>query len=162
MLNRKFAAVAIATAIMFGTSACNFISPVASREIYTPGDGTSIDFGDVAARNLFILVAPGGQNGLFGSFINQGTSATAFEIEIAGQKFQYNLQAGEKLDLGFNGNNALAISGFDQIAGSLADAAFTNNSTSVKDTIPVLDSTFAEYAPLANSLGVIAQTEPPK
>jgi hypothetical protein len=147
---------------MFGTSACNFISPVSSMEVYTPGDGTSTDFGDVAARHVFILVAPGGQTGLFGSFINKGTAATTFDLEVAGQTYSYSLQAGEKLDVGFNGSNALALSGLNQVAGSLAEVNFTSNGTSVKDTIPVLDSTFAEYAPLANSLGVIAPTEAPK
>jgi len=33
---------------------------------------------------------------------------------------------------------------------------------SVKDTIPLLDATFSQYAPLVNSLVVIAPTEAPK
>lgn len=152
----------MAAGIMFGTSACNFMSPIATMEVYTPGDGTSTDFGDIAARHIFILVSPTGQNGLFGSFINTGTEATTFEFELAGQKFSYNLQASEKLDIGFDGNNALPISGFNQIAGSLVDVTFTHKGAVVKDTIPVLDATFAQYAPLVNSLGVIAPTEAPK
>lgn len=162
MLNRKFAAVVVATGIMFGTSACNFMSPIASMEVYTPGDGTSTDFGDIAARNILILVAPSGQAALFGSFINQGTVANAFEFEIAGQSYGFNIQPGEKLDIGFNGKNALPLSGLNQIAGSLADVTFTSGSATVKDTLPLLDSTFAEFAPLVNSLNVIAPTEAPK
>jgi hypothetical protein len=162
LLNRKFAAVAIATGIMFGTSACNFMSPIATMEVYTPGDGTSTDFGDIAARNIFILVTPSGQSGLFGSFVNTSTTATNFEFDLAEQKFSYSLQANEKLDIGFNGNNALALSGLNQVAGSLADVTFVHNGVSVKDTIPLLDATFSQYAPLVNSLVVIAPTEAPK
>ena len=161
MLNRKFAAVALATGIMLGTSGCNFMSPIASMEVYTPGDGTSTDFGDIAARNIFVLAAPSGQTALFGSFINTGTSASTFAIEIAGQSYSLNLQPGEKLDFGFNGKNALPLSGMIGAAGSLEDVKFSNGATVVEDTIPVLDATFAQYAPLVNSLGVIAPTEEP-
>ena len=73
---------------MFGTSACNFMSPIATMEVYTPGDGTSTDFGDIAARNIFILVTPSGQSGLFGSFVNTSTTATNFEFDLAEQKFR--------------------------------------------------------------------------
>ncbi len=161
LLNRKFAAVAIAAGIMVGTSGCNFMSPIATMEVYTPGDGTSTDFGDIAARHIFILVTPTGQTALFGSFINQGTTSTTFEYEIAGQTFSQNIQPGEKLDIGFNGKNALPITGLNQIAGSLADVTFRSGGVVVKDTIPLLDATFPEYAPLVNSIGVIAPTEAP-
>lgn len=161
MLNRKFAAVAVATGILFGTSACNFMSPVATMEIYTPGDGTSTDFGDIAARNIFILVTPSGQAALFGSFINQGTSATTFEYEIAGQTYTQAIEAGQKIDIGFNGNNALALPGLDQKAGSLADVKLKHKGLEVFDTIPLLDATFSEYAPLVNSLNIIAPTVAP-
>jgi hypothetical protein len=47
-------------------------------------------------------------------------------------------------------------------AGSLADVKFSNGATTVEETIPVLDATFAQYAPLVNSIGIIAPTEAPE
>jgi len=161
LLNRKLAAIAVATGIMFATTGCSYMVPITSMQAYTPGDGTSTDFGDIAARNIFILVTPSSQYALFGSFINTGTSASSFAIELAGQTYSLNLQPGEKLDFGFNGKNALPLSAMTDAAGSLADVKFSNGATAVEETIPVLDSTFAQYAPLVNSLGIIAPTEAP-
>ena len=161
LLNRKFAAVAIAASVLIGTTACTFISPVATMKVYTPGDGSDATVGDIAARNIFILVAPSGQTALFGSFINQGASAQDVEIQLAGQSYAQHLNSGEKLDIGFNGRNALPLTGFTGKAGSLAKVTFKSGSTSVDQTVPVLDGTFAQYAPLVNSMGVIApSTEP--
>ena len=162
MLNRKFAAVAIAASVLVGTTGCTFISPIATMKVYTPGDGTDANFGDVAARNIFILVAPSGQTALFGSLVNQGDSANVASLTIAGQTYSLNLNAGEKLDIGYNGQNALSLGGLTAKAGSLVDVTFKTGSDSVDKTVPVLDGTFAQYAPLVNSMGVIAPTAAPK
>jgi hypothetical protein len=162
LLNRKFAALAVATGIIFGTTGCSYMVPITSMQAYTPGDGTSTDFGNIAARNIFILVTPSNQYALFGSFINTGTSASGFGLELAGQTYNLNLQPGEKLDFGFNGKNALPLSALTDAAGSLADVKFSNGATTIDETLPVLDATFAQYAPLVNSIGIIAPTEAPE
>lgn len=163
MLNRKFAAVVVATGVLLGTTGCTFTSPVATMMVYTPGDGTNSNFGPVAARNIFVLVAPSGQTALFGSFINTSEEDASFEIQIAGQSYVMNLAKGEKLDIGFNGKNALPLAGLTAQAGSLVDVTFKHGSEhSVDATLPVLDGTFEQYAPLVNSLGVIAPSEEPK
>ena len=132
-------------------------------KIYTPGDGTNSNFGPVAARNIFVLVAASGQTALFGSFINTSEEDASFEIQIAGQSYVMNLAKGEKLDIGFNGRNALPLAGLKAQAGSLVDVTFKHGSEhSVEATLPVLDGTFEQYAPLVNSLGVIAPSEEPK
>lgn len=161
LLNRKFAAVAIASSVLLGTTACTFISPVATMKVYTPSDGTDANIGDIAARNIFILVSPTGQTALFGSFINGADSQQAVSIEIANQSYPYNLAVGEKLDIGFNGKNAQPLSGLTAKAGSLVKATFKSGADSVEKTLPVLDGTFAQYAPLVNSMGIIAPSEEP-
>jgi hypothetical protein len=161
LLNRKFAAVAIATSVLLGTTACTFSSPVATMKVYTPSDGTDANFGEVAARNIFILVAPSGQTALFGSFLNGAETQQPFSLEIGGQTYALNLSQFEKLDMGFNGRNALPLSGVSAKAGSLVKATFKSDGESVEKTIPVLDGTFAQYAPLVNSLGIIAPSAEP-
>lgn len=162
MLNRKFAAAALALGVMFGTAGCNFISPIATMEVYTPSDGSDANFGQVAARNIFILVNPAGQTALFGSFVNKEDAATSFSFDLAGQSYSLSLAGNEKLDIGFNGSNAVALGGFSAQAGSLADVTFKNGSETVEQTVPVLDATFAQFAPLVNSMNVIAPTEAPE
>lgn len=161
LLNRKFAAVAIASTVLLGTTACSFISPIATMKIYTPADGTDANFGQVAARNIFILVSPSGQTALFGSFVNTSDSQQALSFEIGGQSYSLNLNAGEKLDIGFNGKNALPLGGLVAKAGSLVDVTFKSGSDSLAKTLPVLDGTFSQYAPLVNSMGVIAPAPTP-
>ena len=162
MANRKFAAAALALGVMFGTAGCNFISPVATMEVYTPSDGSDANFGQVAARNVFILVNPAGQTALFGSFVNKDDSATTLTFELDGQSYPLSLDGKQKLDVGFNGGNAISLGGFTALAGSLAYVTFKNGSESVEQTIPVLDSTFAQFAPLVNSMNIITPTEAPE
>jgi hypothetical protein len=161
LLNRKFAAVAIAASVLIGTTGCAFFSPVATMKVYTPGDGTDATVGPVEARNIFILVTPAGQTALFGSLINTGDSAEDVSIQVAGQEYAQHLNAGEKLDIGFNGRNALPLAGLAAKAGSLAQVTFVHGHHIVAKTVPVLDGTFAQYAPLVNSMGVIAPTPTP-
>lgn len=162
MVNRKLAAAALSLAVVFSTAGCNFISPVATMEVYTPSDGSDVDFGSVAGRNVFILVNPAGQTALFGSFINRENTDTTFNFELDGVSYSQSLQGNQKLDLGFNGSNAVALGAFTAQAGSLAKLTFKNGSQAVDQTIPVLDATFAQFAPLVNSLGFIAPTEAPE
>jgi hypothetical protein len=161
LLNRKFAAVAIAASVLIGTTGCSFFSPIATMKVYTPGDGTDATVGPVEARNIIILAAPSGQTALFGSFINTSSSTETINIQIAGQTYVQNIEAGKKVDLGFNGGNAILLAGLTAKAGSLVDVTFTHGHHIVAKTLPVLDGTFAQYAPLVNSLGVLAPTPTP-
>ncbi|MFM6977454.1 MAG: hypothetical protein ACKOWR_01870 [Micrococcales bacterium] len=161
MLNRKIAAVAIAAAVALGTTGCTFISPVASLKVYDPADGVNATVGKVKVRNFMILTTATGQAALFGSLVNQEVDAVATNVEIHPHstvetpEIPVSVGAGEKLDLGYNGGQALPLS-FPVKAGSLVEVHVTIGADKITLNVPVLDGTFAEYAPLVS--GIATQT----
>ena len=161
MLNRKIAAVAIAAAVALGTTGCTFNSPVASLEQYDPSDGVNGHVGKIKVRNLMILTTSTGQAAIFGSLVNQEHDAVATTVElhahstVSTPEIPLQVGAGEKLDLGYNGGQAIPL-GFTAKAGSVVEMHVTVNGEKITLNVPVLDGTFAEYAPLVNSLGNLA------
>lgn len=157
MLNRKFAAVAIAAAVALGTTGCTFNSPVASLKAYDPSDGVNATVGKIQVRNLMILTTATGQAAIFGSLVNQNSDAQATDVElhahsdVSTPEIPVSVGAGEKLDLGYNGGQALPIT-FSPKPGTLVEMHVTVGADKVTLNVPVLDGTFKEYAPLVNSI----------
>lgn len=158
MLNRKFAAVAIAAAVALGTTGCTFTSPVASLKVYDPADGVNSHAGKVKVRNFMILTTATGQAAIFGSLVNQDHDAVATTVtlhaegQVTTPEIPISVGAGEKLDLGYNGGQAIPL-GFEVKAGSIVKMHVTVDGEKIELNVPVLDGTFAEYAPLVNSIG---------
>lgn len=161
MLNRKFAAVAIAAAVALGTTGCTFNSPVASLKVYDPADGVNATVGKVKVRNFMILTTASGQAALFGSLVNQDVDAVATDVEIhphstgTTPEIPVTVGAGEKLDLGYNGGQALPLS-FAVKAGTVVQVHVTIGADKIELNVPVLDGTFAQYASLVNAIATPA------
>ncbi len=157
MLNRKFAAVAIAAAVALGTTGCTFTSPVASLEVYDPSDGVNATVGKIQVRNLMILTTATAQAAIFGSLVTQDFDAKATDVElhahseVSTPEIPVSVGAGEKLDLGYNGDQAIPIT-FSPKPGSIVEMHVTVGADKVTLNVPVLDGTFKEYAPLVNSI----------
>ena len=144
---RKFAAVALAAGVMFGTAGCNMISHVATNDVYAPSDGAQVDASDLRARN-FLLLTDGAKHILIGTLINGGVdslSATlSFEDGGAQKSTQVNLNAGQKFDIGYNGTAALPVVS-DLPAGALFKVEVSVDGNKQELRVPVLDGTLAEY-----------------
>lgn len=159
MSTRKIAALALAAAVMLGTSGCNFISPVASLEVYSPSDGAQASFEDIKVRNFMYLVNTEGKGALFGSVVNSGLEATSFKLQYtdaagAKQDIAYTVAAGEKLDLGYGEGSAVALDIAPIQAGAILPIfAVAANEVGVQLNIPVLDGTLAEYRTLVEQFG---------
>ena len=52
---RVAASVVVAVAVAAGMSACQFITPQATAQSYTPSDGVNGAIGEVAIRNMFLV-----------------------------------------------------------------------------------------------------------
>lgn len=163
MLNRKIAAVAIAAAVALGTTGCTFNSPVASLEVYDPSDGVNATVGKIHVRNFMYLTTATGQGALFGTLTNQDVDAVATTVELHAHgsteaaEIPVSIGAGEKLDLGYNGGQAIPL-GISAKAGSILELHVSVGSEKVTLNVPVLDGTFAEYAPLVNSIENLTST----
>jgi hypothetical protein len=164
LLNRKFAAVAIAAAVALGTTGCTFTSPVASLKQYDPSDGVNTMVGKIGVRNFMYLTTATGQGALFGTLVNQDVDAVATTVGLHAHgststaEIPVSVGAGEKLDLGYNGGQAIPL-GITAKAGELIELHVSVGAEKVTLNVPVLDGTFAQYAPLVNSLGNLTTPE---
>ena len=110
----KFAAVAIAASMLVGTTGCTFTSPIASQIDYAPADGSQVDLETVKVRN-FVYLTNGTVSALAGSIVNPGLETKTLKISYTdaalneAKDVTFTVNPGQKLDLGYNGGQALAI-----------------------------------------------------
>jgi hypothetical protein len=157
---RKFAAVAITASLLVGTAGCTFMSPIASRIEYAPADGSQADLETIKVRN-FVYVTNGTQSALAGSIVNPGLEPKILKIQYTdatlneNKEVTFTVNAGQKLDLGYNGGQALAID-LGGKAGSIVRIHVVEGSgTPVEMRVPVLDGTFEFYKPIIDSLSTV-------
>ena len=126
---------------------------------YDPSDGVNATVGKVQLRNFMYLVTATGQGALFGSLVNQDVAAvaSAIDLSVGGAAIPVSVGAGEKLDLGYNGGQAIPL-GVAAKAGTLLILKVANGSDFVSLNVPVLDGTLEQYAPLVNSLTALTST----
>jgi hypothetical protein len=89
---RLIASVALAGALLLGTSACTLFSVQGTLVQYEPSDGTAATVGDVKVRNLIGLSDNGDDISLLMTIINGGTTS-------ASVNFQYENASGEQMTL---------------------------------------------------------------
>jgi hypothetical protein len=162
LINRKFAAVAIAAGLMFSASACSFNPNPESLKSYAPSDGAGADInlGDGQGLKLrnFVYLTDGTEGALIGVIANSGSQPQTITVNYtpageAAQSESVTVPALTTYSFGFNGNPAsqLTLAGKP---GDLAELSFGagNNSEWVKLSIPVLDSTFAYYSDIVKDI----------
>ena len=89
MKTRLVASVALATALLLGTSACTLSAIQGTLVHYEPSDGTAATVGDIKVRNLIGLSDNGDDISLLMTIVNGGNSA-------ASVNFQYEDSNGEQ------------------------------------------------------------------
>ncbi len=110
---RLATASAIAAALLVGTTGCSFVSPVATQRAYQPADGININLGDIKVRNLRVFQIRNEHQGVIvGSFVNTGTAdsgATLVWQDANGveRRVRIAVPAGQKVDVGYNGGDAI-------------------------------------------------------
>ncbi len=160
---RKFAAVAIATALLLSTAGCSF-SPAESLQMYAPSDGSQVDLTDgVKARN-FIYLSNGTTGALIGSLVNSGTKATEVSLQMTdvnGAKVPFApfaLGAGQKIDFGYNSSPALlvdlqSITGLEAKPGQLVKIYVVSaNSSGRGMDVPVVAGILPSYTEFVKTL----------
>lgn len=161
--NKRFAARLVASlaiiGLALGASGCSIKRDVESLKPYTPSDGAQVDLAQLKARNFIYLKNRGGAGALIGSLVNSGNEATRATLQFTdaatGQKAEisYQVGAGQKLDLGYNGQNAAAID-LEGEPGQLVKIYVVETGVNGKAMlVPVLDGTLAEYRPILEGLG---------
>ena len=155
----KFAAVTIAASMLLGTSGCTFMSPVASRIEYAPADGSQVDLESVKIRN-FVYVTNGTVSALSGSIVNPSLEPKTVRIQYTdaavneAKEVTFSVNPGQRVDLGYNGGQALAIN-LGGKAGGVVRINVSEGSVTEEMRVPVLDGTFEFYKPVIDSLQTI-------
>jgi hypothetical protein len=155
----KFAAVTIAASMLLGTSGCTFMSPVASRIEYAPADGSKVDLETVKIRN-FVYVTNGTVSAISGSIVNPSLEPKIVRIQYTdaavneAKEVTFTVNAGQRIDLGYNGGQALAIN-LGGKAGGVVRINVSEGSVTEEMRVPVLDGTFEFYKPVIDSLQTI-------
>jgi hypothetical protein len=157
MANSKFIAVAIATSLLLGTAGCSFSSTVASKIDYAPADGSQTDLETIKVRN-FVYLTNGTVSGLTGSIVNPGLEPKILKIQYTdaavneSKEVTFTVNAGQKIDLGYNGGQALAINLGGKAGGVVRLSVAEGSGAPVELRVPVLDGTFEFYKPTIDSL----------
>jgi hypothetical protein len=152
----KFAAVTIAASMLLGTAGCTFLNPVASRIEYAPADGSQVDLETVKIRN-FVYVTNGTASAISGSIVNPSLEPKIVRIQYTdaavneAKEVTFTVNAGQRIDLGYNGGQALAIN-LGGKAGGVVRINVSEGSVTEEMRIPVLDGTFEFYKPVIDSL----------
>jgi hypothetical protein len=155
----KFAAVTIAASMLLGTSGCTFLSPVASRIEYAPADGSQVDLETVKIRN-FVYVTNGTVSAISGSIVNPSLEPKIVRIQYTdaavneAKEVTFTVNAGQRIDLGYNGGQALAIN-LGGKAGGIVRINVSEGSVTEEMRVPVLDGTFEFYKPIIDSLQTV-------
>jgi hypothetical protein len=156
----KFAAVTIAASMLLGTTGCTFMSPVASRIEYAPADGSQVDLETVKIRN-FVYVTNGTVSAISGSIVNPGLESKVVRIQYTdaavneSKEVTFTVNPGQRIDLGYNGGQALAIN-LGGKAGGVVRINVSEGSVTEEMRVPVLDGTFDFYKPVIDSLQTVS------
>lgn len=153
MSTRKvFASLAIASAVLLGTTGCSLSHDVASLQDYAPSDGQQVQVGDLKMRNAFVLVKDG-QVALFGSVVNSGLTDLDAAVQFIDgngtpQSIPFPVSAGEKVDLGYNGTAPILLE-VEAAPGALVSIKLLDGVNPGKSVnVPVLNGEDPHYADL--------------
>ena len=150
--------VAISAAVLLSVTGCSFSRNITSLQQYSPSDGFSLDYGTVKFRNFFYLVV-GDQRHLIGSVVNSGLDAQTLTLQYAdaatGMKTNYELtvDAGQKLDFGFNENRPLDFNLLGVAGGTTSFYVLQEGTPAKEFIVPVLDGTLPIYQDVVTDLG---------
>jgi hypothetical protein len=135
------------------------MSPVASRIEYAPADGSQVDLETVKIRN-FVYVTNGTVSAISGSIVNPSLEPKIVRIQYTdaavneAKEVTFTVNAGQRIDLGYNGGQALAIN-LGGKAGGIVRINVSEGSVTEEMRVPVLDATFEFYKPIIDSLQTV-------
>ncbi|MCU1544961.1 MAG: hypothetical protein JWP30_61 [Homoserinimonas sp.] len=153
MRTRAVASVAIAALVLLGTSACNFMAPQATTDIYTASDGANATVGDVKVLNAMLITDNGSEANLVASVLNSSAERVrvTLQYEAGSEKIDETITVGpgHTESLGSRDGTELTLTDIDAEIGGLFPIFVQYGDTTGKQVlVPVLDGTLAEYEDL--------------
>jgi hypothetical protein len=148
---RFFAPLALAAAVIAGTTGCTLSAEIATMKDYDPSDGVGTDIGDLALRNILLIANDRGAANLVMTVVNpsgetvplnvqfeQGSERTTETLTIPGDPARSRF--------GDEPSESLIVSGSNLTLGGLFPMYFEYGAFPGELVfVPVLDGSLAEY-----------------
>lgn len=157
MKARLVSSVVLAAAVALGATGCGLFAPQATSYEYAPSDGVSVNAGDVKVRNALFVTNDDASafNLSFTAVVGEKAQTLKITTVVDGVRTSQEVslksgstQFGDKKA----GEKTVVFSGIKAEAGQTITTYFqAGSSDEVKQAVPVLDGTLAEYKPLVPS-----------
>ena len=153
MKARLAASIALAAALLVGTSACTLVSVNGTLKPYQPSDGAGATIGDIKVRNVLGLSEDGKDVALVLSLVNEGSTSETVTLQYTdgdGEKHDteaFTVAAGKVVNIGHTADDQLVLRDADIVVGGRINVHFSLGTAGVAESIavPVLDGTQLEY-----------------
>lgn len=151
MRRRFFAPLALAAAVVTGSTGCTLNAEIASMKAYDPSDGVGADLGDLALRNILLISNDDGAANLVLTVVNSGGEDIALNVQFDNgiQRTTQTLSIPgfpARTRIGDDPGEGIVISGPEVILGGLFPMYFEYGSVPGELVfVPVLDGTLPEY-----------------
>lgn len=151
MRRRLFAPLTLAFSVVLGTTGCTLNAEIATMKDYDPSDGVGAEVGELALRNIMLIINSAGNANLVMTVVNTGGEDVSLRVQYTDGARQTN----ETLDIagtpaltriGDNPTEGILLSGSEVVPGGLAPVYFQYaDNPGELVMVPVLDGTLAEY-----------------
>ena len=151
MKARLAASIALAAALLIGTSACTLVSINGTLKPYEPSDGAGAVVGDLKFRNVLGLSEDGTDVALVLTIVNEGRESQkvnfSFDDESGEeQTMTVTVSGNSSLNLGHSEDEQFVLRDVDATVGGLLPVYVIYGSEQGKQIqVPVLDGSSLEY-----------------
>jgi len=148
---RLFAPLALAFSAVLGTTGCTLNAEIATMKDYDPSDGVGTEVGELALRNIMLIINSAGDANLVMTVVNTGGE----DVSLGVQHTDGSREINETLDIagtpaltriGDDPAEGIVLSGSEVVPGGLAPIYFQYaDNPGELVMVPVLDGTLPEY-----------------
>lgn len=150
MKSRVAAAIALAAALMLGTTGCTFSSNIATQKPYDPSDGVGAEVGELSIRNALLIGEDPDELNLVMTVVSAADSDRRVTVQwqAGGERVTEEIfvNAGGRTAFGGPEQDQLLVTGTGATIGGLVPVFFAYpGAEGVEVLIPVLDASLPEY-----------------
>lgn len=150
MKSRLAASIALAAALLIGTTGCTFFSPIATQKVYDPSDGVGAEVGDLLIRNAMLIGDDPDNLNLVVTIVNRSDSDRRLSVQWAsgGERITESMFVNANGRTAFGGpdQDQVLVTGSTNVIGGLVPLFFSyGTAPGVEVLVPVLDGRLLEY-----------------
>lgn len=145
---RSLAATAGLLAAALLVTGCSLTSRNLTLEAYAPSDGLDVDLGDLLVRNVLVVSAGNGAEGMVSAtMVNRSPSELRVLLEAAESSQVLTLEPGESVQLGSGEEQvAFVVDSVEVPAGGLLEVTVTSDAAGAETLQAPVYSPVAEFA----------------